>query len=210
MTEETAIKTIATATTEVRPSLPPCTGTLRLPNRARPAPATMKASAATPADVASIATPTAVSPDPGKAAVCKPVQAQREHGEQQAAVLRRRQELDETLATLRGHWPALFTAPVPLAIGIERRIQQALGEARLPKVRLRRALHCWTRRTGYLAAIAEGRRRQALDGADAGEPEEVHRVYARELIAERQAKGLSYRQQHRPQLVPSESIECAA
>lgn len=188
------------------------TGTLRLPNRARPAPATKETGAgvATPSDAASAAAPTAVSPDPGKTAACKPVQAQREHGEQQAAVLRRRQELDETLAVLRGHWPALFTAPVPLAIGIERRIQQALGEARFPKMRLRRALHCWTRRTGYLAALTEGQHRQDLDGADAGEPEEVHRAYARELIAERQAKRLSHRQQHRPQPVPSESSKGAA
>lgn len=183
--EGTAMRTTPPATVEAHPSLPPRTGTLRLPNRARPAP--VGAGAAPPADAAPAAAPTAAPFDPAKAA-CKPTQAQREQGEQQAAVLRRRQELDETLAALRDRWPALFTAPVPLAIGIERKIQQALGEARFPKVRLRRALHCWTRRTGYLAAIAEGRRRQDLDGADAGESEETHRAHARELVAERMAK----------------------
>ena len=143
--------------------------------------------------------PTAVPSDPAK-----PAQARREQEEQQAAVLRRRQELDETLAALRDRWPALFTAPVPLAIGIERKIQQALGEARFSKLRLRRALHCWTRRTGYLAAIAEGRRRQDLDGSDAGEPEEAHRVHAREMVAERRAKCPPRRQQSGPQPMSSE------
>jgi len=94
---------------------------------------------------------------------------------------------------LRDRWPALFTDPVPLATGIERKIQQSLGEARLPGVRLRRALHCWTRRTGYLVAIAEGRRRQDLDGSDVGEPKEAHRAYARDLIAERTIKHSSHR-----------------
>lgn len=135
---------------------------------------------------------------------------QREREEQQAAVLRRRQELDETLAMLRDRWPALFTAPVPLAIGIERKIQQSLGDTRLPKVRLRRALHCWTHRTGYLAVVAEGRCRQDLDGSDAGEPEEAHRTYARELVAERRAKRVSHRQKREPQPVSPDVSEDAA
>jgi hypothetical protein len=184
MTKGTTTKATATATTEARPSLPLRTGTLRLPNRARPS----------PADAAPAVAPTAASLDPAEAAAGKAAKVQREREEQQAAVLRRRRELDETLAVLRDRWPSLFTAPVPLAIGIERKIQQFLGDARLSKARLRRVLHCWTRRTGYLAVIAEGRCRQDLDGSDAGEPEEAHRAYARELIAERLAKRASHRQ----------------
>ena len=162
--------------------------TLRLPSHTQPAPAN---------PVPAVAPPAAL-PDLAEIASAKAARVQREREVQQAAVLRRRQELDETLAMLRERWPALFAAPVPLAIGIERKIQHSLGEARLPKMRLRRALHCWTRRTGYLYAIAEGRHRQDLDGSDAGEPDEGHRVYARELIAERLAKYASHRQQRGP------------
>lgn len=187
MTERATAEATATATAEARPSLPPRTGTLRLPDRAR----------TVPANAALATAPAAASPIPTEAAAGKATQMQREREEHQAAVLRRRQELDGTLAALRDRWPALFTAPVPLAIGIERKIQQTLGEARFPKVRLRRALHCWTHRTGYLVAIAEGRRRQDLDGSDAGKPEEAHCAYARELVAERLAKRPPRHQQHR-------------
>jgi len=187
MTEGAITKMTPTATTQACPSLLPRTGTLRLPNRARPVPGY-----AAPATA-----PTAASPDPAEAAAAKAARMQREREEQQATLLHHRQELDETLAVLCDRWPSLFTAPVPLAIGIERKIQQFLGDARLPKARLRYALHCWTRRTGYLAAIAEGRCRQDLDGSDAGEPEEAHRAYARELIAERLAKRVSHRQQRK-------------
>lgn len=184
MTEGATTKTAPTAATQTRPSLLPRTGTLRLPSYAQPV----------PEDAAPATASLTASPNSAEAVAAKAVWMQREREEQQAAVLRRRRELDETLAVLRDRWPSLFTAPVPLAIGIERKIQQFLGDARLSKARLRRVLHCWTRRTGYLAVIAEGRCRQDLDGSDAGEPEEAHRAYARELIAERLAKRASHRQ----------------
>jgi len=200
MMEGATTETTPIATTQARPSLLPHTGTLRLPNRALPV----------PGDAAPATAPTATSPDPAEAAAAKAARMQREREEQQSAVLRRRQELDETLAVLCDRWPSLFTAPVPLAIGIERKIQQFLGDARISKMRLRRALHCWTRRTGYLAAIAEGRCRQDLDGSDAGEPEEAHRAYARELIAERLAKRVSHRQQRKLQPMLFEASEDTA
>lgn len=195
--KEVTMTTTVPATPGTRPSLSLHTGTLRLPNRVPPAPAATETDAVPPPATASAAAPIAVPSDP-----VKPVQARREQEEQQAAVLRRRQELDETLAALRDRWPALFTAPVPLAIGIERKIQQALGEDRFSKLRLRRALHCWTRRTGYLVTIAEGRRRRDLDGSDAGEPEEAHRAHAREMVAERRAKCPPHQQQSGPQPMP--------
>ena len=134
---------------------------------------------------------TPAQPDPAEIAARKAANVQREREAHEAAVIRRREQTREILALLRARWPELFSAPVPLAVGIEREIREGLGEARVPSARLGRALHYWTNGPRYLAAVAAGQRRRHLDGTDAGEPDEAHREYARETLAQRAAR-------HRP------------
>ena len=132
------------------------------------------------------APPTApVLPDPAEVAARKAANVQREREAHNAAVIRRREQTHEILAMLRARWPAVFSAPTPLAVGIEREIKEGLGETRVPAARLGRALHYWTHGPRYLAAVAAGQRRQHLDGTDAGEPDEAQREHARETFAQR-------------------------
>ena len=102
-------------------------------------------------------------------------------------MLRHREQRREVLALLRARWPEVFSAPVPLALGIQHEIKASLEEAGVPSLRLRRALQHWTQGTGYLAAVAAGQRRRHLDGTDAGEPDEAHREHARAILAQRAA-----------------------
>ena len=126
-------------------------------------------------------------PDPAEVAARKAANVQREREAHEAAVLRHREQRREVLALLRARWPAVFSATVPLAVGIQHEIREGLAEAGVPSLRLRRALQYWTQGTGYLAAVAAGRRRRHLDGTDAGEPDEAHREHARETLAQRAA-----------------------
>ena len=123
--------------------------------------------------------------DPAEVAARKAANVQREREAHEAAVVRRREQTREILALLRARWPAVFSAPVPLAVGIEREIREGLREERVPSARLGRALHYWTHGPRYLAAVAAGQRRRHLDGTDAGEPDEAQRDHARETFAQR-------------------------
>ena len=127
-------------------------------------------------------------PDPAEVAARKVANVQREREAHKAAVVRHREQTHEILALLRARWPAAFGAPVPLAQGIQHEIREGLGEARVPTVQLRRALHYWTHGPRYLAAVAAGQRRRHLDGTDAGEPNEAQREHARETLAQRAAR----------------------
>jgi ProQ/FINO family len=168
-----------------------------VPAPPEPTPPNSAQGAPTPAAAATASTPVApdpVPPDPtlveaDEAAARKAANLRREREAHAAALVRRRQQTREVLALLRARWPALFTTPVPLAVGIEREIRAGLGEvARVPAMRLGRALHYWTHAPGYLEAVAAGQRRRHLDGTDAGEPDEAQRRYAREVIAQRTAR----------------------
>ena len=132
--------------------------------------------------------------DPAEVAARKAANVQREREAHEAAVIRRREQTREILALLRARWPELFSAPVPLAVGIEREIREGLGEARVPSARLGRALHYWTNGPRYLAAVAAGQRRRHLDGTDAGEPDEAQRDHARETFAQRAGQRTTQRQ----------------
>ena len=127
-------------------------------------------------------------PDPAEIAARKAANVQREREEHEAAVVRHREQRREFLALLRARWPAVFSAPVPLALGIQHEIRAGLEEAGVPSLRLRRALHHWTHRPVYLAAVAAGQRQWHLDGTDAGEPDEAQREHARETLAQRAAR----------------------
>jgi hypothetical protein len=157
-------------------------GTLRLRPREQALPPSTPA--LTPESEAVSPTP----PDPAEIAARKQANVQREREAHAAAVVRRREQTREVLAVLHARWPAAFSTPVPLAIGVAYEIKLGLGETRIPAARLNRALHFWTHGSGYLIVLADGHRRVHLDGSDAGEPDEVARQHARDILAQRAAQ----------------------
>lgn len=169
----------------------PRSDTLHLPARSQDqASPPLAPTPPSPAHATSAAASEPVPPDPAEVAARKQANLQREREAHAAAVVRHRQQTREVLALLRSRWPALFTAPVPLAVGVTHEIRAGLGEARVGEARvsrmqLGRALRFWTRAPGYLAAVAAGQRRRHLDGTDAGEPDEAQRQHAREILAQR-------------------------
>ena len=178
-------------------------GTLRLPPSPQapsPAPAT-----ATPETTASSPGSPAL-PDP---AACKQAQLQFEREQQRAAIIRCHQQTRDILAMLRARWPALFTAPVPLAVGVTRAIRAELGKGSVPAVGLSRALHYWTNAPGYLAAIAAGEARRNLDGTETGVPDEAQRRFASETLEQR-AAGRAVRPGSRPLRHPPSRAQAGA
>ena len=91
-------------------------------------------------------------------------------------------------ADWRNRFPAAFTKPVPLAIGIVRQIRQALPPGTGSRD-VSRAVHRWTQRPSYLKAVARGEARRNLDGSEAGVPDEAARDYARRTLAEREQRA---------------------
>ncbi len=155
-------------------------GTLRLPSRPQtpaPAPAAPEPAAALPG-----------SPPPLDPAARKQAQLQFEREQQRASIIRRHQQTRDILALLRARWPALFTTPVPLAVGVVRAIRAELGEGSVPVAGLSRALHYWTNAPAYLTAIAAGEARRNLDGTEAGVPDEAQRRFAGETMGRHAAQ----------------------
>jgi hypothetical protein len=66
--------------------------------------------------------------------------------------------MEPILADWRKRWPAVFTTPVPLAIGISRHMKQALRDEGVAVDRraLGIVLHHWTIQGTYLRAVARG------------------------------------------------------
>jgi sRNA-binding protein len=100
------------------------------------------------------------------------------------------------LADWATRWPAVFTTPMPLAIGVARRIKDALGQAGHRDIGA--ALHHWTNRRPYLRAMARGEMRRNLDGSEAGLPDEAARAYARESLARRARRRAEHRHKRTP------------
>jgi hypothetical protein len=96
-------------------------------------------------------------------------------------------KLEAAIASLREAWPLAFVFPVrPLAIGAGR----AILDAKPPGVgrrAIKRALEHYASNDAYLAAVRDGVHRVALDGSDAGEPNEANRAYARQRLEKRSA-----------------------
>ena len=95
--------------------------------------------------------------------------------------------MEPILSDWRRRWPAAFTRPVPLAIGISRHIQEVLrteGET-IDRKMIGMALHRWTTQGAYLYVVARGERRRNLDGSAAGVPDEGARQHAQTLLDER-------------------------
>ncbi len=96
----------------------------------------------------------------------------------------RDQQISVILADMAARWPQTFTKPVPLAVGISKRLKRELGGA-FPAKQVNVALARWTRRNAYLEAVARGEARRNLDGSENGLPDECHRKYARMELARR-------------------------
>ena len=155
-------------------------GTLRLPSW----PQTPAPTMAAPETMAALPG----SPQPLDPAARKQAQMQFEREQQRASVIHRHQQTRDILAMLRARWPALFTTPVPLAVGVMRAVRAELGEGSVPVAGLSRALHYWTNAPGYLAAIAAGGMRRNLDGTEAGVPDEAQRRFAGETMERHTAR----------------------
>ena len=112
----------------------------------------------------------------------------------------RRARSDALLLELRARWPALFTTPVPLAIGIDGQIRDALrqeaaaaGTAAPSWSVLKNTMAWWTKQHGYREALATASDRIGLDGQPAGEITDRDRQHARERLATRPAERKSGR-----------------
>jgi hypothetical protein len=116
--------------------------------------------------------------------------AHRDREQSRAAQELRRERSDALLLVLHTRWPALFTAPVPLAIGIDRQLRDTLrqeagaaGTAAPPWSVIKGAIAWWTRQNGYREALATASHRVSLDGQPAGEITDRDRQHARERLA---------------------------
>ena len=98
--------------------------------------------------------------------------------------------MEVILVGWRRRWPAAFSRPVPLAVGISRHIKEVLraeGET-IDRKSIGTALHPWTMHGAYLRAVVRGEMRRNLDGSPAGVPDEAARQSAQTLLGERAAR----------------------
>jgi hypothetical protein len=84
---------------------------------------------------------------------------------------------------------AFRTPPPPLAIGIHLQILDIAGD-NIDAKALGWFLQYWTRKPGYLDAIAHGEPRRNLDGSVAGEPDEQQRRAAAAAVYGRRAEAV--------------------
>lgn len=95
--------------------------------------------------------------------------------------------MEVVLADWRARWPAAFTRPVPLALGISGHIKAVLrAEGKVvDRKTIGVTLHRWTMHGTYLRAVVRGELRRNLDGSAAGVPDEAARQYAQKVLDER-------------------------
>ncbi|MDA8248198.1 MAG: ProQ/FINO family protein [Rhodospirillales bacterium] len=98
--------------------------------------------------------------------------------------------MEVVLADWRARWPAAFTKPVPLALGISGHIKTVLrAEGKVvDRKTIGVTLHRWTMQGTYLRAVVRGELRRNLDGSAAGVPDEAARQYAQTVLDERAAR----------------------
>jgi sRNA-binding protein len=103
------------------------------------------------------------------------------------------------LADWRARWPAVFTKPTPLAIGISKHITAVLQaeDKALDRKSMGITLHHWTMQYAYLQAVVRGEVRRNLDGSEAGVPDEAAREYAQTVLTERAARRAEKEQRER-------------
>ena len=110
-------------------------------------------------------------------------QAEFERKEHLEAVQRRQRRVREARAEFRLRWPAAFTTPVPLVIGVDKLIRAEMPQ--MTTSRLKEVLGPWMHSIVYMRAIAAGVERINLDGTPAGVPDEEQRGRATEELRER-------------------------
>ena len=98
--------------------------------------------------------------------------------------------MEVVLADWRARWPAAFTKPVPLALGISGHIKAVLrAEGKVvDRKTIGVTLHRWTMQGTYLRAVVRGDLRRNLDGSAAGMPDDAARQYAQKVLDERVAR----------------------
>ena len=133
-----------------------------------------------PPSSALTSTPPASPSAPPPTSTSLPSKRQREREEWRAAKR-------AILLYCRVRWGRAFNpwAPLPLAIGVREIIAEAVGD-RFAADKISWFLRWWTKRSEYLAAIAQGGRRYYLGGSPAGEIADEHRADAEKRIKARQ------------------------
>lgn len=94
---------------------------------------------------------------------------------------KRSRQVDKVMRRLARRWPAVFTDPVPLAIGVTGQIRAGMGKG-VTTTSIKRAVHRWVTSVGYLSALAGGEERRNLDGSPAGAPSQEHRQRAQQQL----------------------------
>lgn len=115
--------------------------------------------------------------------------ATEERGASAAARLRHKHMVTAMLADWSVRWPAVFSKPVPLAVGFARQIRDALLGTGVTRNEIGMTIHRWTMQTAYLRAVMRGETRRNLDGTEAGIPDDAAREHARTLLGERAARN---------------------
>jgi sRNA-binding protein len=98
--------------------------------------------------------------------------------------------MEAILTDWRTRWPAAFTKPVPLAVGITGHIKAALraeGVA-MDRKSMGVTIYRWSMLGTYLRAVARGEMRRNLDGSEAGVPDEAARQQAQQVLDDRAAR----------------------
>ncbi|MGI4849337.1 MAG: ProQ/FINO family protein [Janthinobacterium lividum] len=86
---------------------------------------------------------------------------------------------------------AVFRDCLPLAIGIDKQLLTRLPEINRKVLRVALGIH--TNSLRYLKVMEKARLRRDLDGNEAGEVPDSHRVYASKVLRERSAKNAERR-----------------
>lgn len=98
--------------------------------------------------------------------------------------------MEPILADWRKRWPAAFTNPVPLAIGISGHMKAVLRaeDKVLDRKTFSVTIHFWTKQGAYLHAVMRGEMRRNLDGSEAGVPNDEARQHAKKILDDRLAR----------------------
>jgi sRNA-binding protein len=121
--------------------------------------------------------------------------------------------MEANLADWRKRWPAVFTKPVPLAIGISGQMKAVLRaeDKGFDLKQFGMSIHSWTLQSAYLHAVLRGEMRRNLDGSETDVPNEEARQQAKQLLDERlvRRKEREQRDKERKQLLAAGGYEAA-
>lgn len=154
------------------------------------------------------------SPPPAKPAPAPEPAAQQKAAAATAAARQeanraRRAQANDLIEVLRARWPLAFSVPrPPLAIGIDKEIRAALGEA-IDQAPLRLAIGSWVQRVDYLEAVVRGEPRRNLDGTPGDEPSEAARQNAAAQLRRIDERGKSGIEAWRERVAKAQAAQAA-